>query len=400
MSATLHTGGPDANAGGVTLQRDVGLPGAIAVAWTAAGGFLLGGFLVAAQPVGDRSVTDILILSGVLFIVGCVLGFAHGAALGWLGRPETMSPEQTRASLLLAAVYALPVGVIGGVVAGWIAFARVILADGNPFAIGLSAAAALGAAAAVATALVQGWRGFRNAYGRWPDARWGTVLVAGVLVALLAVLLAPRPALWGLTLRLSPFEAVLLALFGCIWVAGPLVTLALDLVARVPSLSRAAQGGPVPADAAGVAAGLAVGVALGFLALPFFGAPLRVTLPGAAEGLAGALSLAAGYALLDEVLLRLFLVGAVARVLLQRPGARPAAVGAAAVGVAALVGVALYLPGVYAVGFPSLASAAAYVGLRVLLPGLAFGALFWWRGLGASFAAHVAMLALILLRGG
>src|SRR5690606_23243868 len=98
--------------------------------------------------------------------------------------------------------------------------------------------------------------------------------------------------------------------------------------------------------AADIALGLLAGVALGLIALPF---ALPAGLP--ATGAAGAVVAAFGQALVDEVLLRLFLVTGVAWLLLRwgRVNAPEAAV--VSIAVAAVVQVVLYTPAVIALGF-------------------------------------------------
>jgi uncharacterized membrane protein len=136
---------------------------------------------------------------------------------------------------------------------------------------------------------------------------------------------------------------------------------------------------------------------LGLLALPFFGAPLRVTAPVAATGLMGMLVIAASRALIDEVLLRLFLVSGVAWLMLRwkRVSAGEAAVAAVLAGAA--VQLALYLPWVVGIGFPTFATALGFVLLVVIVPALAFGALYWKRGFGAALFAHATMIALLAM---
>jgi hypothetical protein len=68
------------------------------------------------------------------------------------------------------------------------------------------------------------------------------------------------------------------------------------------------------------------------------------------------------------------------------------------VGTAAVVQVLLYLPGVNAIGFPTLTATAGYVLMTVLLPALVFGLLFWKRGLATAVLAHAtALLAIALM---
>ena len=63
----------------------------------------------------------------------------------------------------------------------------------------------------------------------------------------------------------------------------------------------------------------------------------------------------------------------------------------------ALVQVLLYAPGAMAAGFPTAGVAAGYMSAVVLLPALAFGALFWHRGFRTSLVAHSAALVVLAL---
>lgn len=379
------------------LRRGIGLPGRIAVSWTAAGGMLVGGFLVAAMTLGGRlSGSGLLLTSAGLFVIGGILGFVHGAVLGYLGRPAAMTRRQAAAALALAAVYALPTLAVGLVVAGWIGMTIVAQYAGRllPWVM-VGLAWAVGAAVVLAAA-VQGWRGLRNAYARWPQRRLGTALVAASYAALLVVFLAERPELWGIRMRVTETGAFLLAGFATLWIAGPMVTLALRLLAQIPQAREAEAPVRRLHAAASAAIGLAAGLVLGLLALPFYGAPLRVTAPAAAgaAGALGTLAQAASQALLSEMLLRLFLVSAVAWLLLRWRRVGAAEAGVAAVLVGALAQVVLYLPAILGIGFPTLLSALAFVGLVVLLPALAFGVLYWTRGFGAALIAHATAVAL------
>jgi len=102
----------------------------------------------------------------------------------------------------------------------------------------------------------------------------------------------------------------------------------------------------------------------------------------------------------DEVLLRVFVLSGMVWLLLSwgRVTRNEAAV--IAVIVAAVVESALHLPGILSTGFPGAVSATAYLLTAVMIPGLAFGALYWTRGLRAAVLTHAAsalVLTLILL---
>lgn len=381
------------------LRLGVGLPGRIAVAWTAAGGFLVGGFLVAAMTLaGKLSGSALLLTSGGLFLIGAAAGFLHGATLGFFGRPDGMTTREALGKLGLAAMYAIPATALGLVVAGWIGMTAVVVYLGRTLPWIIVAAGWLIGAGVVGYATVQGWRGLRNAYARWPQRRLGTALVTAAFAALLVIFLAERPELWGIQMRVTEVGAFLLAGLATIWIAGPMVTLALHAIDQIPAAATG-RAAPTTAYVAGSAViGLAVGALLGLLALPFYLAPLKVAAPVAATaGPLGTMAIAASQALLSEVVLRLFLVSAVAWVLLRTYRVAPLGAAVAAVLAGAVAQMVLYLPAIVGIGFPTLLTTMGFVTLVVLLPALAFGALYWTRGFGTAIVAHATAMVLVAL---
>jgi hypothetical protein len=393
MTTTMQATG--ASGGAAVLTRDVGLTGRVIVTWTVAGGLLVGGFLVAAMTLAGRlSGNALLMTSGALYVVGAALGFAHGAVLGFLGRPAQVTARQALGRIGLAALYAIPAATVGFLVAGWIAMTMIALYLGRTLPLIGAGVGWLIGAVLVLAAVASGVQALRNAYARWPDRQLGTALVAASFGALLMLFLADRPELWGTRLRVTETGAVLLAALGAVWVAGPLVTAGLWLRRLVPA-APALGFGRAQSVPASVAMGLAAGAVLGVLAVPFQQAAFATGLP--AGGAVGGVVLLISRALVDEVLLRLFLVTGLVWLVARTtaPGPRAAAF---AVGTAAVVQVLLYLPGVNAIGFPTLTATAGYVLMTVLLPALVFGLLFWKRGLATAVLAHAtALLAIALM---
>jgi hypothetical protein len=381
-------------AGQQAVTRGTGLVGRVIVTWTVAGGLLAGGFLVAGMTLAGRlSGNALLMTAAVLYVAGAVLGFAHGAALGFFGRPTDMPAREALGRVGLAALYAIPAVAVGFLAAGWIAMTTLALYLGRTLPLVGVGAGWVAGAVLVLTAAAYGVKALRNAYGRWADRRLGTVLVAATFGALLVLFLADRPELWGTRLRVTEVGAVLLAAMGTFWVAGPLVTLALDLARRLPTprfgfgLERA------PRAWASLAIGLAAGVVLGVIAVPFEKAAFAT----AAVGPMGSLVHAFSRALVDEVLLRLVLVTGSVWALVRWNGAAGPRAALVAVVFAAIVQAALYLPGVQAIGFASASAAAAYMATTVLLPALVFGALYWKRGFATAVLAHATALLAVML---
>lgn len=375
---------------GRTLTRGLGRPGKAAVSWAAAGGLLVGGFLVAAMTLtGQLSGHALLLTCTGLFVVGAVLGFSHGAVLGWLGRPPEMSRKEAAGSIAFGAAYAVPALLVAWLLAGWIAMTSVALYGGQTAPIIGCGVAWLAGLGLLAVAAEQGWGCLRCAYGGWSNARVATLLVAALFGGLLAVFLAEQPQLWGLELQVTTVGAVLLALAATLWLAGPLVTVSLALLERLPVPGPAVAFGGRGRAAVSIAIALVVGVAIALAALPFYQAAWGVSAPG----LVGALSTA----LVDEVLLRLFLVTAVAWLLLREFEMKERHAAALAVLVAAGVQVLIYLPGVLAIGFPSTGVAVGFMVLTVAVPAVVFGLLFWQRGFGTALLAHATALGALLL---
>jgi hypothetical protein len=381
-----------------TMPRDTGLPGLVAALWCAAGGFLTGGFLVGVLALtGRTSGSGMLLTSAGLFLVGAMLGFAHGAALGFFGRPAGMTALEAFGSLGMGAVYAVPVVIVGGVVAGWAAMLSAALYAGSPIATALSALAWVAGLVILAAAGRYGWTALRNAFARWPERRAGTALSAATFAALFVALAWGRPVLWGVPLRLTEAGAVLVALALSVWVAGPVVTLALRAASRLREGALAGDAGTGRVNLARVAGSIALGLLAGALlaaaALPFF-ASLRVPLPGVEGGMFAA---AASRALIDEVFLRLLVVSAVAWMVLRLNRTARLEAGIIAVTAGALAQVAVYLPWMAGIGFPSAATALGFAAVAVIAPALVLGTLYWTRGLTASLTANAASILLLAL---
>lgn len=384
---------------GTAVERDVGLVGRVVVSWTIGGGMAVGGFLVAGMTLaGKLSGSGLLLAAGALYVIGGLLGFAHGAALGFFGRPDGMPAQAAMGKIGMAALYSLPAMIVGFLAAGWVAMTSTALYIGKPLPLAGVAVGWLVGAVLLLVAGLSGWEALRNAYARWPERRLGTVLVATTFAALLVLFMADRPELWGLRLRVTEVGAVLLAAVGAFWLAGPAVTLALALRRRLAA-GRVTVVLPVteraPRVLASVMIGLAAGAVLGVLAVPFQQAAFATT-PDV--GTVGGAVLVLSRAVVDEVLLRLFLVTAVVWGLVRWHNVPRHIAAAYAVVAAAAVQVLVYMPGVNAIGFATTTATLGYVAATVAVPALVFGLLFWKRGIGTALVAHAtALVALALM---
>jgi hypothetical protein len=376
-----------------TLSRSAGLPGRMAVSWSMAGGIILGGYVVALMTLtGTMSANAVLLTATALFIVGALAGFVHGAVLGAFGQDPDAGERSVGRSVAMGALYAVPGLAVAWLLAAWISMTVVASYVGSSTSYMIVGAGWIGGALVLSVAGVQGWRALSAAYARWPEWRLGTALVAGTFAALLVLFLADRPELWGVHLRVSPVGAVLLAAVAATWIAGPIVTVGLYLLRKIPTSRTLIGSFEVRGMGGDLGVGLATGLIMGLLATPFLsGLSPMADATSTSEMLVTAVSAA----LVDEVLLRLFLTTAVAWLLLQWHRVTRNEALVLSVIIAALVQVLLYTPGALAAGFPSTPTAMGWMGAAVLLPSLAFGALYWTRGFRTAFVAHSAALMVL-----
>ncbi len=384
---------------GTELPRGIGLTGRVALSWAVAGGIVTGGFLVAVLTLAEKmSANGLLITSTVLFTLGGLAGFIHGGALGYLGRGPETTRKEALAALSLALLYTIPLMAAAWVATGWIAMTVMTLYTHTVLGyIGMMIGWGAGLAV-LATAIVLGWQALRRAYARWSDAPVGTVLVAASFGGLVVNLVASRPTLWGLGVQVTEVGAIILSALIALWVVGPLVTVALAIVRRLPSrtlaLGLVGRGGPL----ASAAIGLAAGLVLGLIALPFHSAPLSIPAVGAGAGTLGSVVIAVSRALVDEVLLRLILMTGAIWLLLRLYPLEKQGAALLAVTVSALAQLVLYLPAIVSIGFPSALSALGYTAVTVVVPALVFGLVFYARGFTAAVLADAtALTALALL---
>lgn len=379
---------------GTDVPKGIGLHGRVAVTWAATGGILLGGILVALMTLSGRlSGHGLFFTASGLFVIGAVLGLAHGLALGFFGRPAGTGPRHATSDLGRAVLYSVPALAVAWLVTIWIGMSMPAVMLGRPLTLAGVGLAWIAGLAFVGHAAVYGWRALSNAFARWPERRTGTALVAASFAALLVLFLVDRPELWGLRLRVTETGAVLLAGVLTFWIVGPAVTMALRIthqLAFLPDPARIFASGRAVAGDIGM--GLLVGAVLGVLAVPFLGA----TVPVGAT--AGSVVAAVSQAVLDEVLLRVIVLTGVAWLLLRWHRVHREEAAVAAVALTALVQVLLYTPGIRAVGFPTTFAALGFGLVTVALPAVAFGILYWKRGFGAALAADVtAVMAMLLL---
>lgn len=375
------------------LAKHLGFEGTLPVTWAAAGGVLFGGFAVAVFTLTGRlSGAGLFVTAGGLFVLGSIFGFVHGAVLAYLGRNRERTTSELFVAFGRSVLFSVPVVAVAWAIAGWIALTDVAVYLDRPLPLFGAAVGWLLGIGVILVAVAFGSRGFRQAFAHWPDARPGTTLVFLGFVALVVTFLFDRPDLWW-TGRAGTPGPVILAGGVTVWLIGPVVTFALWARRELPGDRPTLLGRNVPAVILGVALGLAAGGIMGFVIQTVFGSygvlPLALWSGPASE----AILIGFSQGLLDEILLRLLVVLGLVWAVHRWAGVYNAGVVGAAIFVAGLVHVALYLPSLLTIGFPSTAVAVGYGALAVFVPALIFGALFWWRGLGATVVAHAATIA-------
>jgi len=374
-----------------SVPRSIGLHGRTAVLGAMAGGVAMGGVLVGAMTLSGRlSGHGIFETATALFIIGAFLGLVHGLVLGFVGRPTGVSRKQAGSDLARASLFAIPGLSLAWLTSIWVAMTLIAAYTGRPVALAGAAIGWVAAGAILAAAVVHALRALKNAFARWPERRPGALIAAASFAALLMIFLADRPTLWGLRLRLTEVGAVLLAAMLAVWVAGPMVTLALRLARSVPFPRPLAGLGEGRTTAKDLGIGLVVGALVGLLAVPF-------AAPAAPTAAAGTVVVEAGQAIVNEVLLRLFLVTGAAWMLLRWHRLNVNEALAGAVVIATAVQVVLYVPGALSIGFASSIATAGFLVAVAAIPAAAFGVLFWRRGFVSALVADMVALAAIAL---
>ena len=375
-------------------HRGVELPAAVAITWSLAGGMLWGGMgVVTRLASGSLSGERMLGVSALLFSAGAAVGLVHGVAVGILGRSEGTSVGDALKALLHGMLYFVPALLLGWLVAGWVAAMPLALAGDHLIGTGVSAVAWAVMAVAVFFASSTGWKAVRLALRRWPNRAAGTALVLAVFAGLGLDFVVREPALPFSGARLTPTGSVVASLVAALWLYGPVVAVGLRLqgsVRRGDPRAGGASGSSLRAPAVSAALALCAGVGVAATALPFY---LRSAhLPSDFErlGPAGALTAIVSGALTGELLLRLLVVTAAFAVASRLLAGRRSVALALAIGLAAMLDVALRWPGMAALGFPSAVTLVAYAAVRGLIPAVIYGYLFWSRGIVTAVGAHVA----------
>jgi len=329
----------------------------------------------------------VLVASTVMFLIGTALGYVHGAVLGYFGREAGTDAKQAIRGLLLGLFYTVPAILIGWVVAGWVAALPVALQHGVVGSL-ISVAAWVGMAVVLYVGASIGWKTLVVAYGRWQDRALGTVFVLGVLASLLAMSYVSRHQVWFANFHLTLTGKLILALVITFWIYGPLVTIGMyllhhDLHSPIAT-THSVVWKRLVFDATHA---LMIGVALALLMLPFHAGTANVPVVTQTYGVGAGMVLSLTDAFSNELFLRLFLftlVFWIARKYFNGP-VGPMWV---AIGVAALADGLLHSHEYLTYGLSGFWMLASYVAVHIITPSIAFGYLYWRRGLGTAMATH------------
>lgn len=388
-----------ADLGTTVPHRGIELPAAVSIAWTLAGGMLFGGAAVVAMIATNRMSGHLMLTaSATLFAIGALVGLVHGVALGILGRQEGTSVRDAIHAMAHGLIYLVPALLLGWLIAGWVAAMPLALTGKHVIASAVSALAWLAMLVTVYFAGSTGLHAASLAYRRWPHRVAGTALVATVLVTQVAAFLVQPPTLWPTSIRLTTPGALILALVSTFWFYGPVITVGLFLVRRVrPDLREVALPAQFDARRIATSAGIAVaaGLALALIALPFYRGTMHLPSDVSRFGFVPAVLGMLATSVTDELFLRLFamtLAFIVASRFFPEKGTRAVAIAIAA---ATVIDLAVHATGIPGLGLPNAGAVMAYAAVRIVIPAVMFGYLFWRRGLGTAVGAHLSTSAAI-----
>jgi len=202
----------------------------LVLSWTMAGGVAGGGMSVGVlTAAGAVNPGFHLLIAPVLFLVGSLLGLAHGGVLAVVARTPEVGRGRAIGWACLAGLMALPLLLPAYVITAGISLTSVVVAEFSPGPFVLMLTAWTAGVAVCAWAAKEGWHAVARAYARWPQSRAGSVIAALFLVVVTAVLLRLRPEIAGTGLKVNGIGAVALAVVATIWIGLPLVITALRL---------------------------------------------------------------------------------------------------------------------------------------------------------------------------
>lgn len=205
----------------------LGLVGQVSTSWGVAGG-LLGAVVVTGHMVaGQLSSSMGFLTATIFFVAGSLVGFLHGAIVGYLCRPPDVSRQLALRRVALGAAYAIPAMLVGWLLAMAVAVTPVAVLTRRVDLVIIAAVGWLGLLAIVAWAAEETRLALPHLYERWPGARALLVVLGLLFLALLPFFVISRPEIWLLQIRPSTTAAVFMALGATAWICGPLLALSL-----------------------------------------------------------------------------------------------------------------------------------------------------------------------------
>lgn len=391
MTDTMNTTRPP--------KRGIELPAAVAISWSLVGGLVFGGVGIAAMIFTNQMSGHLMLMgSTVMFAVGAMLGLAHGVILGVFGRPQDWTVRKAGNALLHGMLWLGPALLVGWLVAGWVAALPIALQGQHYLAAAFSVLAWVAVAAIVPWAVQRGLEAARMVWSRWDDRILGTTLTVIVGAALVVAFWVTPPTIWFTGTTLTRTGGLFFAGFLTFWFYGPMITAALYFSRRLrgviatPMVERTWERALV---SVGIAAG--TGILLAAIAIPFYRGAVGLTSGVERLGFGAAFAAALANAFADEMLLRLVVMTLTFVVTLRYLTQDRVRAIVIAVAFATLLDIILHAPAAMLLGLPGVGMFAAFVTVRMAIPALLFGYLYYRRGLGSAVAAHLTADAAILL---
>ncbi len=204
----------------------------VVISWTMGGGVTAGGLLMAAVTMQrPETAQAVLPATAVLFALGAAAGLAHGSLLAYLGRPPAVERRSALDTILMALVSLVAGLPVAWVVAAWISLTSSILV-GRAGPVWPAIVAWVGGLVICAWAVLEGSKALGNAFRRWPEGRTGAIVLSIALGVLVVVFHRFRPEIWFTHVRVTGAGAIALAFVATVWIAAPVVIVALHFLHR------------------------------------------------------------------------------------------------------------------------------------------------------------------------
>ncbi len=215
----------------------------VVASWLLAGGIAGGGILIGALALAGIGPSGMhLLIAPALFLVGTVLGLAHGLALALVGRPGTCSRRRALGLALAGGLTALPLVGASWIIASGITLTTALRTEWRWSWLAVASGGWILGAMICTWAVIEGFRTVRCAYGRCPRRGLGVVLI-GALFLISCVFswrLVPLPEVSALQVR--RLGRLALATVGTLWIWIPAVYVSLHVACPGDGDGAPAQG--------------------------------------------------------------------------------------------------------------------------------------------------------------